>query len=515
MSEVATRRVIGANISLRQLLTVNAMIAIAIAVGLAYRNNRSLTQQRDELLTLAIRLQVKNTKELASVAKQKVVNGFQTWQVYVPEDQEFDLRLGIGNVSNKGIPPLVGSVRIPPGQHRVTLYSGASISEKFRYVVYLDGEQVIEKEMGGDWMPDGWSMSSSVPWARKLQEFPAPLQLASQWYEPKHNFGKSRYFNGQHDSHVTRLGYRLWIDQTNRTYQPASPFVGFPDDPRSFGIGLRDGLRFSTSTPSFPWTFTRPQLAATGPVLQLEADFVKTDGTVLPSTSPSLQSWQVCNAATGTELLQWHDDPSLLSQTAYLRALSKSGDDLQPVVEMKWEFDKPDEMGFRLADTPANEQIKRWQLHFRDGSQHLWRELKMNDRGWFTPDQSINESKAEKQISEKLSTREVILDFGDNPTTKILQWQTNEKLPLQILERENPSYAGMGLYRGLLPTISIRIPATLKPTLAVDVADQHRTFPGTAMPGGPVFNEIRIELEASQHDWIWLSVKMKQPNWPN
>jgi hypothetical protein len=244
-------------------------------------------------------------------------------------------------------------------------------------------------------------------------------------------------------------------------------------------------------------------------VLQLDADFIKTDGTVLSSKNSSLQVWQVCNAATGTDPFQWHDDPSQVSHTAYLHALSTSDDDLQPVVEMKWEFDKPDEIGFRLADTPANEQIKRWQLRFQNGRLHLWRELKTNGSGWITPDQSIDESKTLGQVSEQSSIREVILDFGDNPTTKTLQWQTNENFPLQILEREDPRYSGMGLYRGLLPTMSILIPATMKPTLAVDLADQHTTLQDTAMPGGPIFNEIRIELEASPHDWSWLSVKPK------
>ncbi len=509
MNEADPKRAIGAHISLRQLLTVNAMIAIVIAIGLAYRNNLALTRQLDELLSLSRRLQVKNTKELASAAMHSVANRFHSWQVYVPEGEKFDLQLGIGDVSEKGIPPLVGSVHILPGQHRVTLYTGASISEKFQYVVYLDGVQVIEKTMGIDWMPDGWSSASSIPWPSKLQLSPTPLQLASQSYEPNRKFGKSRFFNGQRDSHVTRLGYRLWIDKSNRAYQLDSPFIGYPNDPQNLGIGLRDGLRFSASNSSFPWIFTRPQLAATAPVLELEADFIKTDGTVRLSKNPSFQAWQISNAATGTEPLQWGDEPSQVSQTAYLHALSKSGNDLQPVVEMKWELDKPDEVGFRLANTPANEQIKRWRLHFQDGSLHLWRELKINDRGWITTDQSISESKTQGQDSEKASTREVILDFGDDPATKILQWQSNGDLPLQILEREDPSYAGMRLYQGLLSTMSIRIPASLKPTLAVDVADQHPLLPGTAMPGGPIFNEIRIELEASQDEWIWLSVKMK------
>ncbi len=111
---------------------------------------------------------MKNTKELALAKTPRIAARFQTWQVYVPEGQEFDLRLGIGNASDKDIPPTVGSVRIPPGQHRVTLYSGDSIIEKFQYLVYLDGLKVIEKTMGSDWMPDGWSSASGIAWPTRL-----------------------------------------------------------------------------------------------------------------------------------------------------------------------------------------------------------------------------------------------------------------------------------------------------------------------------------------------------------
>ena len=430
MSETEPRGTAGSKFSLRHLLTFTALIAVGIAVGMAYRKNRKLTQHRDELLSLSSRLQIHNVDELASAAMPNVAWDFHSWHVHVPEGQDYELRLGIGAVSEKGIPPVVGNVQIPAGKHRVTLHTGNSTSEEFRYVVYVDGMQVIEKTMCSDWLPGGWSSANGLNWPRGQKLSPAPLQLSAQSFEPKRDFGTDQYFNGQSDSYVTKLGYRLWIDRADLIYSPASPIMGFPDDPQYQGVGLRDGLRFHTSSPPYQWTFTRPKLATNNPVLRVEAEFIAKDGTVLSSQSQSFQSWQIRNAA-------WQEQPSQATYTAFLQAVSKPDDSLQPVVEIKWDVGKPDEVGIRLADTLANSQISRWRLRILDGSHHLWRGLQMEDRPWITPDDAINAGEVRDISSEKPSNRTAILDRAGEATADTrLQWQTNETLPLQIVKQK-------------------------------------------------------------------------------
>jgi hypothetical protein len=510
MSEIESRGSPGSKYSLRHLLTITALVAVGMAVGLAYRQNRSLALQREELLALSSRLKIKNLDELALAPMLSVADDFHSWRVYVPDGQDYELRLGIGSVSENGIPPIVGSVRIPPGQHRVTLHTGDSTSEQFRYLVFLDGVQVIENTMGGDWMPYGWSSASSIQWPSGSNHSPAPLQLAAQSYQPNLDFGAGRHFWhfwGQSDSHVTQLGYRLWIDLPKRTYQPASPFIGFSGGPQYLGIGLRDGLRYIASTLPHQWTFLRPQLATNQPVLRLEAQFITNDGTLL--SSQAVQSWQVRNAASGTEPLRWQEDPAQTTHTAFLHAISTSG--LQPVVEMKWDANKSDEVGIRLANSPANAQIKSWRLHILDGIHHLWRELRASELAWITPDQAINANEATDKTLTSQSFRTAVIDLGSDSTADLhLQWQTDEALPLTFLEPKDQRYAGMDLYRGLPLRLSVQIPAAMKPTLTVEIANQHPMVQETAMPGGPVFNAIRIELEANQNDWIWLSARKKE-----
>lgn len=504
MSEIKPSRSVMPKFSLLNLLTLTALIAIGTAIGVAYRKNRVLSQQRDELRSFSSRLRIVSEDELASAAMPRVADDFDSWHVHVPDGRDYELRLGIGAISEKGIPPLVGSVPVPAGRHRVTLYTGDSPTEEYRYRVYVDGKRVMEKTMGSDWLPEGWSSAGSMMWPYRPKRSPAPLQLSAVSYEPRYDFGIRNYFDGQSDDYVTRNGYRLWIDQRDSTLTTASPFMGFPDDQKHQGVGLRDGLRYQSSRqPPYHWTFTRPKSDTNDPVLKIAAEFFANDGTILTSQTQSFQSWQLRNDAIGENALQWQADPARTEYTAFLHAKFASDNALQPVVEMKWEASRPDEVGLRIADTPANDRVRKWRLRILDGTRHLWREFQIGDRM----------TKANEEVDDsgtKPSDATVTLDLGDSETTDArLRWQTDETLPLQVLERKQKRYAGMGLYQGLPLTLGIQIPTSLKPSLAVNIIEEDPSVPGNTFPGGAVYDEIQIDLDATSHEWIWLEAKSK------
>lgn len=504
MSDATPHRAERPKLSLRHLLFLTAWIAIGVAVGMAYRQHGNLTQKRSELLSISKSLQVINEDELISAPMPNIADDFYSWRVHVPDSRDYELLLGIGAISEKGIPPVVGRVRLSPGQHRVTLRTGDSVSEEYRYIVYVDGVQAIEKVMGSNWQPSGWSSSSSVNWPGDPKPSTVPLQLAAQSYQSDVKFGGRGYFNSQSDNQVTRLGYRLWIDLSDQHYPPASPFLGFPGDPQFLGIGLRDGFRFRLSTSRYPWVFTRPSFATTEQALQVEAEFVTEEGNKF--SSKSFESWQFRNKATGTEALRWQEVPAQTVQTAFLHAKSKSSEDLQPVVELQWDANKPDEIGIRLADTPANTQIIQWRLRILDGKHHLWREIQAGDPPWITPEEAIKKGEGFEVVSQDPAMKSADLNLGDQSKPSVeLHWKTNEKLPLQIVEQTDERYAGLSLYQGIPLTFGVQIPTALKPVVAVEVQDQDPSTAAEAFPGGPVYSAIRIEVQATKHDWIWLS----------
>lgn len=504
MSDATTHRAERSKLSLRHLLYLTAWIAIGVAVRMAYRQHGELTQKRSELLSISKGLQVSNEDELSSAPMPTIADDFYSWRVYVPDSRDYELRLGIGEISEKGIPPIVGRVRLSPGQHRVTLYKEDSASEEYRYVVYVDGVQAIEKVMGSNWLPSGWSSSRGVSWPGEPKTSMGPLQLSSQGYQPEVNFGDQGYFNGQYDNQLTRPGYRLWIDQPDQEYPPASPFLGFPGDPQYLGIGLRDGFRFRTSALSYVWAFTRSSFATTDPVLHVEAEFITEEGNKV--SSQSFKSWQVRNAATGSEALRWKEAPAQTVHSAFLHATAKSSEDLQPVVELQWDANKPDAIGIRLADTPANAQIIQWRLRILDGKHHLWRELHAGDAPWITPEEAIKKSDRVEATSQNPAMKSAVLNLGHQSKPNVeLYWKPNEKLPLQIVERKDARYSGLSLYQGVPLSFGMQIPTSLNPVLAVEVVDQHPSVANAEFPAGPVFHAIRVEVQATTQDWIWLN----------
>ena len=504
MSESEPRRSISAKFSLLHLLTLTALIAIGTAVAMAYRKNRAMLTYRDDLLSLSSRVHNVTENKLTLAAMPTVADDFQSWHVHVPDGDDYELRLGIGPVSETGIPPVVGTIPLKAGPHRVTLHKGDSPSEDFRYVVYVDGEPAIEKTMGREWMPNGWSSASGLNWPQGQALKDAPLQLASQSYQPTFDVGSGNYFNGQMNTSVTRSGYRLWIDQRGRAWEPTSPFIGFANSFGYQGIGLRDGLRYQLLNRSpYDWAFTRPQLQTDEPVLRIAAEFFTEDGASLTRQTQPFKVWQLQPDANAdqTNSLNPTFDPTRSVYNKFLQANHNAKDAPQPIVEMKWDARRPDEVALRIADSPSNDKIQRWRLRIFDGTKHLWREMQIGER----------RVKADEVVKDGATKQSITLntpDLQDSPMADIrVQWQTNEALPLQVAARQQKAYAGMGLYNGLPVAFGIQIPASLKPTLELNSVAEDPNNPGQPFPGGAVFDEIHVDLDATNHDWVWLEAK--------
>lgn len=511
MNEVQPTRSARSRFTLLQLLTLTALVALGIAVSLSLKTNRSLTQQRDELSVLSGRLIVSDEAELAYATMPRIAYDFTSWQVHIPTGPAYELRFGIGEVSQRAIPPIVGKVSMPAGQHRVTLYSGNSVEEEFTYVVYVDGQPMIEKKMGKEWLPHGWSSARGVGWPARPQLMRPPLQLVGQSFEPRYDFGNRYYFVSRNDDEVTCSGYRLWIDQADRTYTSASPFVGFPGDSPISGIGLRDGIRygapFTLTSNASDLQFTKPMLATGEHVLSVEAEFITAEGAVV--SSRTFQSWQLGNTANTTNALNWQEEPPQTVHNAFLHAISSSStNDLRPVVELQWDVNQFNSVGLRLADNPVNDPIRRWRLRFNSGRQHLWRQIQSNDQPWIEPTDPIFGETVSADPSKPIR-RAFALNQIDNAGKELqVKWQTDVKLPLQLVATNDIAYAGLSVYQGLPVRLGIRLPSALKPSFAVEIIDQ--SPPGTTVPGGPIFDVIEVELDATPHEWIWLSADVKE-----
>ncbi|MGB7329656.1 MAG: hypothetical protein WBD31_32580 [Rubripirellula sp.] len=513
MSETNERISRKLKFSLSHLLTLTAMAALSISVAIAYRTNETLNQSREELLSLSSLLRVNDEDELTHVSLPRFANGFETWDVHVPAGLELELRFGIGEVSKFGIPAEFDRVALPGGRHRITLHAVTLGDDKNRFVVYLDGKEVIDKSLGPDWMSSGWSSSRGMSWPLGLTaNEQTPRQLAAQRYTPRADVGKNRYFNGSDDVFVTGPGYRLWIDQPDRTYQPASPFIGFQSSDLYHGIGLRDGLRYKRETTSpCELTFVRPKSRGRDPVLRIVPEFIVDGQTVLSSQTPTFRTWQLHSDPDGKDKFQWTEDPQQTVYHAFLHATFKPDRDIKPVIELKWDADRPNDVGLRLAKTIANRRFTGLRLKIIGGSKHLWRIISAGEQEFEQEFSSITVPEAK---AADLSDMTISLDpVDDIDSVTQINWQTDQTLPLQIVKNSrdklNP-YGGVDLYQGLPLAFAARIPKSLEPSISVTRVNQHPYIPEDPFPGGAVFDEIQIEIHTETDDWIWLQAKDRE-----
>lgn len=491
--------------SLRHLLTITALIAVGLAINIAFRRNKDLRRVHSDLLVLSSRIKTKDGDQVSFSAIPQIASGFYSWNTYIPENTEYELRLGVGTVSADGIPPVVGRCSVPAGHHRVTLHTGDSPEQEFRFAVFLDGELAIETKMGKDWLPGGWSSSSSISWPHDAKNKVSSVQLAGKRYEAKRELGDNHYFNGQTDELVSRLGFRLWFDLPQTDHPPASPYVGMSENSQLFGIGLRDGIRFRPNT--YPLELTCPQLETLQPILRLRAEFLDVDQEGLAGQTHSFSTWKVQRDLSGIIPNRNATELDQASKSIFIQADVKTPGSPQPILELKWIESDPDHLFIRLADSPSNEFVKRWRLRIVDGSYHLWRTIQVGDTPPLSSTNAFENGEMVPNSENKSSRRRIRLTAnGDVSSAATVKWKTDKTLPLQIEQRKSSEYAGMRLYQGVPISFSSNVPDRLMPTFTIEVADQLLDESGTTFPEGPVIDAVEIELGRSTDEWIRLGV---------
>lgn len=495
--------------SLANMLLLTAIIAVWIAWFLAFQKSNDLEQKKTALLAISSRLDVVDLNRVQVASSPRLADDFTTWEVHVPENETYDLRFAVGQMSAAGMPQQFERVTLTPGRHRITLHFVDDFREGYGYTVFVDGQSVLKGTIENDWMPGGWQQASGLnaPRGSGLDD-EAGQHLAGKLYTPRKDYGDNRHFNGQSDDWVSGPGYRLWIDHATRTYEPTSPFTVFGFNPPYQGIGLRDGLRYRPrGGKPYEWTFTLPASQTNDTVLTIVPEFLVGDRVVLSDQTKEFTQWRLRKEASGTDKLEWKHDSNKTIYNAFFHAdITTDGviePAVAPVIEMRWDASRPNDVGLRLADTPANAELTSWRIRVVGGASHLWRLVDVGGRQLDVRQKIGDES--ESALSDPLPLK--LTNDSDQPHA--IAWRSDVAEPLQLLQNgynsQNP-YVGLDLFRGLPLVFETEIPRELHPSTTIIRASSYPDTPTINIPGGPVVAEIRMELDAAS-DWVWLRTK--------
>ncbi|WP_153556349.1 hypothetical protein [Roseimaritima sediminicola] len=491
--------------SLWHILALTAIIAVWTAVLLAFETNARLTQRRNDLLALSSRLEIADPDRLQCVAYPPVAKDLKSWEVHVPERKAFELRFCVATVSKAGMPQDFEKIPLTAGRHRITLHSADHPDEGFRFRVFVDGQTVIARSMGREWMPNGWQRASGLnPPFIMRGGATSMLHLSGKSYTPRTKFESGSYFNGQSDEWVSHLGYRLWIDRADQTYPPPSPFVGFEHLQSYDGMGLRDGLRYRTrQSQQYAWTFIRPASESRKPVLTIVPEFFVGNQKVLGDQTIEFAGWKRIDVPREQKAGSTQADPGESAYSILLQADVESASAAKPVVELRWDASRPKDVGIRLPKTPPNADLTKWRMRIIDGTSHLWRLL---DAGEQTRDVRTSfRDTGDQPLSHPLP---LPLDPQSDGSYRI-SWRTDIAKPLQMLERDKENanaYRSLSLFRGLPVAFEAEIAASQEPRLKIVRVLQHSGEPNAArkpIPGGPVIKELQIELDATAAEYVW------------
>jgi len=476
-----------ARFSLSGILVAIAAAAVWAAASNLHLENLELRRNRDALKQLARRLRVSDPTELARTIWPKVADNYETYEIFIPDGQSYDLHLAVGVLTKDSLPIPDETFSIGAGRHRVTTYVEDSLEEGYHITIYVDGEVVIDKSIDSQWMPKGWNSAEAIRWTTPPPDPKQEMQLQAVQYSPHSEF---ELFGLGNDQFMSMPGYRIWIDASNVDHQTASPFIGRnATEPESL-IGLRDGLRYQRPFgDDYEWSFTCPMLAVTSPVIRLNAEFMVNGESVLSKNTVGFQGWRTLRVADS-------GDTGLRMQ---LKAELATQQTVQPVVELLWDLKRPDSVGLRVPDVQANRVLDSLRLRIENRPNHLWREISTG-KGWRDVRQDI-------QVA---SNGTAPLELSGDSATVSFRWRTDYRVPLQYLGQPGHGlgvYYGLSQYPGLPTEFALEIPTALAPKLEIETTDQHPAINIKEMPDGRFIEAIVLDVDATLGEWIWLTVK--------
>lgn len=502
--------------SLGQLFAITAVVAISIALWIATRKQADLQAKHQSLQPLSNELEVENPDRLQEKTLPKIAWEFDSWLIHVPKNQKHEIYFAAGICNADCFPEEIQSISLSSGQHRITLHSINDDEGEYRFDVYVDGQLTISQSMDESWMPHGSSGNRGITLTPDLRgrktaatNKQMPLQLVGKIYTPKLQFNaKGDYNQSLNDDSISSPGYRLWVDVADAVYLPSSPLVGFPENGKIRSIiGWRDGLRLSVrGQQSDDLHFTFPAARSEGTLLKIIPAFWSGDSVVHSSTSKTIKSWSIRDDAQSDNPLRWRRDQSQKIYTAFLHASPSAKTTINPVIELQWNFERPSAIGIRLAETPANQSLTKWQLRIVEGTRHLWQSIQVNQR-------QIKVAELAMDNSTQSTGQFIPIEPQTTGTDPLkFSWQTDIEHPLQLLTSafgKPSSYAGMNLYQGLPIGFSIETEPNNRPSISVSYQGQIPNASATPIPDGPVVDEIKIELDATRRDWIWIESHLK------
>ena len=507
MSSSAPKKTRRFRFSLRYLIVFTTIVAIWASAFLARQKLPALQSHRDNWAGIATygnstSVFVENTDCFETCSPD-----FQPYEVYIPEGEPRELRFFCGDVSEAGLPPAFESFPLSCGHHQIIFWEQDNLKKGYRFRVYVDDVLVINKSMGKEWMPLGWSQSSSFELKRASRSC---SKLTAKRYIPiepaRNNFLRRTYRKRNRERFTSSPGYQLCIDEVGRPPQTISNFfeMDFQSDEKTIGFLKGPILLMSPNSSSLDLSFYHP-IARDTSLFTLEPEFIVADEDAVIGKTGEPVSWKLSGSADQIEDLKWQDDSANQSRLAFLHATPVIAGKLSPVIELKWTSKRPKDIGLRLPAVPANASITRWRLNCKEGVRHLWQTVESGELLFDISE--FDELAATNPETAKAGLTRIAIPLAKpNKGIQSMQCRANvsERFSFKLISANPQIPAKKYRYNGDPFQFGFEFSASAAAKVWAISENKITILNKIPVLGGRVIEQLIVELDATDPSWVWL-----------
>ena len=550
----------GIRFGLPELLLLTTAIAGWLPVVVAHRQMPNLENQIQTMHAASMELMILDDQQLSVRKLPSIWHNISGWKYNAPPGADLELRFATEGINSLALPTDYEAVGLPEGTHTIHLKTTHD-AEGHHHWVYIDDESVLQQHHPPDWLASDGSSSTGDVTINKSASHPLdqPLNLIVRRHRIK--LPLEKYVTISIPSDRDQKGNFLWISPKSIDSPPAN-FLLPPSDSSWGAIGNRQGIRVRCSRnnglsglidiqPSLnatledQWQFYNSRCAVSvRPVLEdsSKPEIPEEQGNALGPTDPGVSislhdTIDPLTNVTGNSMNKVTTkaisaDGKSLRVFAHYQSFASGA---QPIVEILFDANHPDRVGFLPHAAPNSVPMKACQFVTRFDARFFWRKIQMFPNG-------KNDSAATVALPtavplSKLYTQSDLTNdsTASDAKTDDFPWKNIPLASLPLVQETDdssemfrislitdvtdssklvfpPSLSQRWQYNGManrqvwwLPTAATD--DTPDAGVTVDVRASS-VFPTTKipLPGGPAIGSVRVTVPMPATQPVWLEI---------
>ena len=497
-----------ASFSLLNLMALSTIVAVWLPWWIA-RNEPTRLQTEIDLMNQTLgTLVINDPSEFVAVKLSSYSYSMDTWRIHVPPNANLEACLATEGINNLALPKKFKRFHLPSGQHEISLLVDNNREDGFSFKVFMDGDLELNLHRDTAWLQSGGSSSQGdINKTSTVYDVSKPIEMKRLVFSPMLRVNKNNSIYLEADSMADAKGCYFWLQDINHVAEPAPDWVDETTPVYPKQLGIREGMRLRQQANFWPGLklVHSKCMSPNEPILTIFMDFESEEADQnLTTLNTNTGEWKFSGKPFEFVQPDLHSSDQsrqsffLIHETNNKPQISAST--LIPIVEVIFDLDYPDEVGFRLVPPNDGIAVDRWKLRAVHHLSQYWKTLVTQGGQWTT-----DEEPGDIQLADLPE-----VDFQGAPHRAIEIRSPAE----DSIEWDKLNVPRNGRFRSLPQRHSWLVPKTASSEnasigLSFKVLKNTEKSPSSPIPGGPVISELILDIENPDNSIHWYRIDVQ------